>query len=81
VLEEHSDDNRCRVRFNVKHRLVVGDEYEVITPGMKDFLTTIVSLQKEGGEMVREVHPGTVALAYCRGILAPHYILRQAIDG
>jgi putative protease len=81
VLEENPDDNRCRVRFNVKHRLVVGAEYEVITPGMKDFMTTIVSLQKEGGEMVPEVHPGTVAWAYCRGILAPHYILRQAIDG
>ena len=76
----HDPVNRsCLVRLNVKDRLRAGAKIEVVAPGMDDFTTTILSLQKESGEMVAEVHPGTVALARCQGCLAPYYILRQPV--
>ncbi|MEA1924146.1 MAG: U32 family peptidase [Pseudomonadota bacterium] len=71
----------CLVRLNVKDRLRAGAKIEVIAPGMDDFTTTILSLQKESGEMVAQVHPGTVALARCQGLLAPYQILRQPVTG
>ncbi|MEA3347669.1 MAG: U32 family peptidase C-terminal domain-containing protein [Pseudomonadota bacterium] len=82
VLEvvRHDCTNRsCLVRLNVKDRLQRGAKFEVIAPEMDDFITTILSLQKESGESVIEVHPGTVALARCQGLLAPYHILRQPV--
>ena len=84
VLENdsaNSEDNNCLVRLNVKDRLVAGAEIEVITPAMKDFKTTILTLQKGSGENVMEVHPGTMARARCRGSLSRYNILRQPVIG
>jgi len=67
------------VRFNVKDRLTAGSEVEVITPGMQDFMTTIISLYKENGDRIDVAHPGTIAVAFCRGQLQAGNILRQAV--
>ena len=52
-----------------------------MAPGLDNFTTTILSLEKENGEVAPEVHPGTVALARCQGLLAPYNILRQTATG
>ncbi len=79
VLEDTIAEESCRVRLKVKDRLMVGSEVEVITPGMQEFMTTIVSLQKENGDRIDVAHPGTIAVAYCRGQLQTGNILRQAV--
>lgn len=79
VLEEIPENGTCRVRLNVKDRLATGSEVEVITPGMQDFMTNIISLQKENGDEIDVAHPGTIAVAYCRGQLKAGNILRQAV--
>ncbi|MCK5783844.1 MAG: U32 family peptidase C-terminal domain-containing protein, partial [Desulfobacterales bacterium] len=79
VLENISENNICRVRLNVKDRLTVGSEIEVITPEMQDFKTTIILLQKENGDKIDVVHPGTVTVAYCQGQLKVGNILRRQI--
>ncbi|MEA3334069.1 MAG: U32 family peptidase [Pseudomonadota bacterium] len=79
VVSYDSENQSCLVRLNVKDRLRIGAKIEVIAPGMDDFSTTILSLQKESGEMVAQAHPGTLALALCQGLLAPYQILRQPI--
>ena len=80
VLETISHDltnQSCLVRLKVKDRLQKGVKVAVLSPEMDDFTTIILSLEKESGETVNEVHPGTVALARCQGLLAPFQILRQ----
>ena len=79
VVRHDLTNQGCLVRLNVKDRLRMGSKVEVIAPGMDDYTITIISLQKESGEMVAEVHPGTVALARCQGLLAPYHILRQPV--
>jgi len=79
VVSYDSANQSCLVRLNVKDRLRTGTKIEVIAPGMDDFITTILSLQKESGEMVAQVHSGTIALARCQGLLAPYQILRQPV--
>ena len=79
VVRYNSESQSCLVRLNVKDRLQKGAKVEILAPGMDDFTTTILSLQKESGEIVSEVHPGTVALARCQGLLAPYHILRQPV--
>jgi len=81
VLEEDLEDGSCLVMLNVKDRLILGAEVEVVTSDMKDFMTTILSLAGADGEPVTEVHPGTVARARCRGSLYYLNILRQSIAG
>ena len=68
-----------RARLNIKDRLQTGATVEVMAPGKDNYTTTIFSLEKENGEVVQEVHPGTVALARCQGALAPYQILRQPV--
>jgi len=79
VLEDGLKEESCMVRLNVKDRLTVGSEFEVITPGMQDFITTIIFLQKENGDKIDVAHPGTIAVANCRGQLKAGNILRQAV--
>jgi putative protease len=81
VLEDSFKEEGCKVRLNVKDRLTAGAEVEVITPGMQDFMTSIISLQKENGDEIDVAHPGTVAVAYCRVQLKAGNILRQAVIG
>jgi putative protease len=81
VLEENLEDGSCLVLLNVKDRLTLGTEVEVVTSDMKDFMTIVLSLAKEDGEPVTEVHPGTVARARCRGSLSQLNILRQPVAG
>lgn len=80
VLEVASEKGLCRVRLDVKGRIKSGTELEVITPGMQDFMTPIVSLQKENGEQIDVAHPGTMVVADCRGQLKAGNILRQEIS-
>jgi len=82
VLEVFDDlwaQQGCRVRLKIKDRLVAGAEVEVITPGMQDFMTTVISLQNENGDNIDVAHPGTLAVAYCQGQLKVGNILRQAV--
>ncbi|MCK5681983.1 U32 family peptidase [bacterium] len=81
VLEEGCRADETLVRINIKDRTVLGGKLEVITPGMKDFLTTIISLQNERGEKIDIAHPGTIAIARCQGELQVGNILRQPITG
>ena len=67
VFDDFSETDVCRVRLTVKDRLITGSEVEVITPGMQDFMTRIVSLEKENGDQIEIAHPGTIAVACCRG--------------
>ena len=79
VLNHDPLNKSCLVRLNIKDRLQTGAKIEVMAPGMDNFTTTILSLEKESGEVVAEAHPGTVALACCQGTLAPYQILRQPV--
>ncbi|MCD6430812.1 MAG: U32 family peptidase [Deltaproteobacteria bacterium] len=81
VLSHDPASKSCLVRLSIKDRLRVGSKVEVMVPGLGDFTTTILSLEKENGEAASEVHPGTVALARCQGFLAPYNILRQPVSG
>ncbi|MCD6292314.1 MAG: U32 family peptidase [Deltaproteobacteria bacterium] len=81
VLDNNFDYDSCLVRLNVKDRLTLGVEIEVVTSDMKDFVTTIVSLQNERGEKIDIAHPGTIAIALCLGGLHVGNILRQPIIG
>ncbi len=81
VLNHDPASKSCLVRLNIKDRLRLGAKVEVMAPGLDDFTTTVLSLEKENGEVVSEVHPGTVALARCQGGLAPYSILRQPATG
>ncbi len=81
VLENNPENNNCRVRLKVKDRLISGGEIEVITPDLKDFMTTIDSLVNESGEKIDTAHPGTMAVAHCRGQLQVGNILRQPVTG
>ena len=79
VLKYDPLSKNCLVRLNIKDRLKTGEEVEVMAPEIDNFKTTILSLEKESGELVAEVHPGTVALVRCQGTLAPYQILRQPV--
>ncbi len=81
ILEIDPLKQNCLVRLNIKDRLQTGATIEVMAPGIDNFSTTIFSLEKESGEVVAEVHPGTVAMARCQGVLAPNHILRQPVIG
>jgi putative protease len=80
VLDSGFESDTCLVRLNVKDRLTLGAEIEVVTPGMKDFMTIIDSLEQENGDKLDVAHPGTIAVAYCRGQLQVGNILRQPIS-
>ncbi len=79
VLADCNETETCRVRLNVKDRLTTGAEVEVITPELQDFMTGIVSLEKENGDPIEIAHPGTIAVAYCRGRLQVGNILRRPV--
>jgi len=79
VLEHDPLSENCLVRLNIKDRLHKGVKVEVMNPGNNNFTTTVLSLEKESGEVVAEVHPGTIALARCKGTLTPYQILRQPV--
>ncbi|HIE07383.1 MAG TPA: hypothetical protein EYP64_05005, partial [Desulfarculaceae bacterium] len=81
VLDTNFEYDNCLVRLNVKDRLTLGAEIEVITPDMKDFMTTIVLLEKENGDKLDVAHPGTIAVACCQGQLQVGNILRQPVAG
>jgi len=81
VLDYDPLKQNCLVRLNIKDRLQRGLKIEVMGPGMENFTTTILSLENERGEELAEVHPGTVALARCQGLLATYQILRQPVVG
>jgi len=81
ILENNFAYDSCLVRLNVKDRLTLGAEIEVITPGMKDFMTAIISLEKENGDKLDVAHPGTIAVARCRSQLQVGNILRQPVAG
>ncbi len=77
VLEYDPVADCSRVELQVKDLLESGSEIECITPQMDDFTTMIVDLRDFRGEKRERMHPGTRALALCRGRLRPFHILRQ----
>jgi len=79
VFDDFCEKEVCRVRLKVKDRLMAGSEVEVITPGMQDFMTNIISLQKENGDKIDVAHPGTIAVAHCQGQLKAGNILRRPV--
>ena len=81
VLEIDPDEDSSLVILSVKDRLTLGAEVEVVTTDMKDFMTTILLLEKEDGKQVAEVHSGTVARVRCRGLLFQDNILRRPVAG
>ena len=78
VLEYDAVADCSRVELLVKDLLESGLKIECITPRMDDFTTMVVDLRNLQGEKRERMHPGTRALALCRGRLQPIYILRQS---
>ena len=81
LLEYDPSTDSSRVELKVKERLEVGMEFEVITPEMTDFDSSVRQIWNESGDELSVAHPGTRVTARCRGRLARFQILRQPVAG
>jgi putative protease len=79
LLEYDPSTDSSRVELKVKERLEVGMEFEVITPEMTDFDSSVRQIWNESGDALSVAHPGTRVTARCRGRLARFQILRQPV--